>query len=127
MVIIHTHTTLQLHIMKYQLFVSEVRLSAFQNIHPCLSFICTLVQIHSALILFLCYTLPYRRKCRLQVKGPHRRDGLRAPFSSALYVQCWWWVGEVRFNGHGVPNNLTFHRYNCGRCHTSDFSAKTFQ
>lgn len=36
-------------------------------------------------------------------------------------------VREVRFNGHGVLNNLTFHRYNCGRCHTSDFSAMTFQ
>jgi len=72
-------------------------------------------------------SLPYRRKGRLHVKGLQRRDGLRVQFSSVLYVQYWWWVGEFHFNGHGILNNLTFHRYNCGRCHTSDFSAKTFQ
>jgi hypothetical protein len=61
------------------------------------------------------------------VKGIHRRDGLTVPFSSVLYVQYWWWAGEVHLNGHGVLNNLIFHRHNCFRCHTSDFSAKTIQ
>lgn len=42
--------------------------------------------------------------------GLRRRDGLRVPFSSVLYVQYCWWAGEVCFNGHGVLNNLTFHR-----------------